>query len=165
MSEDQNPDPGGSNPNPPFSQTPLELSDLKDQNEQQLLLINQLKEMLRKEQSSVSQDKVSQSAVKEVLNLFVIKVYQLLSVESIWGKDGLVYLPIKSHYSFVEYCGNLSDDTRRRISGSVFLEAYIRQTLKAYLLGCQVPFLTLVRVYSFKLFFYTSLYLLCYFTQ
>lgn len=56
MSEDQNPDPGGSNPNPP--QTPLELSDLKDQNEQQLLLINQLKEMLRKEQSNVSQDKV-----------------------------------------------------------------------------------------------------------
>lgn len=68
MSEDQNPDPGGSNPNPP--QTPLELSDLKDQNEQQLLLINQLKEMLRKEQSSVSQDKVGQSAVKEVLKLY-----------------------------------------------------------------------------------------------
>lgn len=63
MSEDQNPDPGGSNPNPPFSQTPLELSDLKDQNEQQLLLINQLKEMLRKEQSSVSQDKVGQIVI------------------------------------------------------------------------------------------------------
>lgn len=34
----------------------------------------------------------------------------MLSVESILGKDGLVDLPKKSHYSFVEYCGDLSGD-------------------------------------------------------
>lgn len=56
MWEDQNPDPGGTSVSSP---SPQELSDLKDQNEQQLVLIAQLKEMLRKEQSTVSQDKVS----------------------------------------------------------------------------------------------------------
>ena len=48
-------DPGGQGPN---TRTPQELSDLKDQNEQQLLLIAQLKGMLRKDQNSMSQEKV-----------------------------------------------------------------------------------------------------------
>ncbi|XP_050303991.1 golgin subfamily B member 1-like [Anthonomus grandis grandis] len=52
-----NPDPGGTDRTGSSVQ---ELSELKDQNEQQLVLIAQLKEMLRKEQSSVSQDKVEE---------------------------------------------------------------------------------------------------------
>lgn len=55
------PDPGGSTGGgPPSSQ---ELNDLKDQFEQQQLLIAQLKEMLRKsEQTTVTQEKVEEYA-------------------------------------------------------------------------------------------------------
>lgn len=54
------PDPGGPSGGPPTSQ---ELYDLKDQFEQQQLLIAQLKEMLRKsEQTTVTQEKVEEYA-------------------------------------------------------------------------------------------------------
>ncbi|XP_057654580.1 protein lava lamp-like isoform X1 [Diorhabda carinulata] len=49
------PDPGGQGPEPP-----REIKDLRDQNEQQQVLIAQLKEMLRKEQSTVPQEKVEE---------------------------------------------------------------------------------------------------------
>ncbi|XP_066154375.1 protein lava lamp isoform X2 [Euwallacea fornicatus] len=55
---DQNPDPGGTEFKEPSQEQAL--TELKDQNEQQLVLIAQLKEMLRKEQSSVSHDKVEE---------------------------------------------------------------------------------------------------------
>lgn len=51
------PDPGGQAPEP---QPPREVKDLQDQNEQQQVLIAQLKEMLRKEQSTVPQEKVEE---------------------------------------------------------------------------------------------------------
>lgn len=56
MWKEPNPDPGG---DPPESSSMIsrELSDLKDENEQQKLLIAQLKGMLRNEQSNVSQEK------------------------------------------------------------------------------------------------------------
>ncbi|CAG9766600.1 unnamed protein product [Ceutorhynchus assimilis] len=54
--DQQNPDPGGTGKGP----SPQQLTQLKDQNEQQLVLIAQLKEMLRKEQSTVSHDKVQE---------------------------------------------------------------------------------------------------------
>lgn len=60
-SSDTNKDPGGSSgKDPPSSQ---ELADLKDQFEQQQVLISQLKEMLRKnEQTTVTQEKVEEYA-------------------------------------------------------------------------------------------------------
>ncbi|KAJ8953811.1 hypothetical protein NQ318_006659 [Aromia moschata] len=55
------PDPGGpTQQGAPSEQSSQELSDLKDQNEQQKLMIAQLKEMLRKEQSNVTQEKVEE---------------------------------------------------------------------------------------------------------
>lgn len=59
MWKDPDPDPGGE---PPESATKIsrELSDLKDENEQQKVLIAQLKEMLRKEQSNVPQEKIDE---------------------------------------------------------------------------------------------------------
>lgn len=51
-------DPGGQSKDTVSSTQ--ELNDLKDQNEQQLLLITQLKDMLKKEQSSVTQEKVEE---------------------------------------------------------------------------------------------------------
>lgn len=54
MWNEPNPDPGG---NPGSSR---ELTDLKDENEQQKLLIAQLKEMLRKEQSTVTNEKIEE---------------------------------------------------------------------------------------------------------
>ncbi|XP_060532431.1 golgin subfamily B member 1 isoform X2 [Cylas formicarius] len=59
MWNEPDPDPGGQKDSL-TELSPQELSDLKDQNEQQLLLIAQLKEMLRKEQSSVTQEKVEE---------------------------------------------------------------------------------------------------------
>lgn len=72
MWEDQNPDPGGTSVSSP---SPQELSDLKDQNEQQLVLIAQLKEMLRKEQSTVSQDKVSGVVMLFTYNFYHYQFY------------------------------------------------------------------------------------------
>lgn len=61
MWKDPEPDPGGDTQQGSSSGKPLqELSDLKDQNQQQQLLIAQLKEMLRKEQSNVTQEKVEE---------------------------------------------------------------------------------------------------------
>lgn len=61
MWKDPEPDPGGDTQEGASSGKPLqELSDLKDQNQQQQLLIAQLKEMLRKEQSNVTQEKVDE---------------------------------------------------------------------------------------------------------
>lgn len=61
MWKDPEPDPGGDTQEGSSSGKPLqELSDLKDQNQQQQLLIAQLKEMLRKEQSNVTQEKVEE---------------------------------------------------------------------------------------------------------
>lgn len=51
------PDPGGDTPG---AQSSREITDLKDQNEHQQVLIAQLKEMLRKEQSTVPQEKVEE---------------------------------------------------------------------------------------------------------
>nr|CAH7737866.1 unnamed protein product [Callosobruchus chinensis] len=53
---DPEPDPGGQ----PSTSISRELTDLKSQNEQQQVLIAQLKEMLRKEQSNVPQEKVEE---------------------------------------------------------------------------------------------------------
>nr|CAI5836718.1 unnamed protein product [Callosobruchus analis] len=53
---DPEPDPGGQ----PSTSMSRELTDLKSQNEQQQVLIAQLKEMLRKEQSNVPQEKVEE---------------------------------------------------------------------------------------------------------
>nr|XP_023025146.1 protein lava lamp-like isoform X2 [Leptinotarsa decemlineata] len=58
MWKEPDPDPGGDRPY--AAQTSRELTELKDQNEQQQLMISQLKEMLRKEQSSVPQEKVDE---------------------------------------------------------------------------------------------------------
>lgn len=59
MWTEPNPDPGG---DPPESSSKIsrQLSDLKDENEQQKLLIAQLKGMLRNEQSNVSQEKIDE---------------------------------------------------------------------------------------------------------
>lgn len=59
MWKDPDPDPGGEPPGG-SSKISRELSDLKDENEQQKVLIAQLKEMLRKEQSNVSQEKIDE---------------------------------------------------------------------------------------------------------
>lgn len=61
-----NQDPGGSGGGGPPNQPPNpELEDLKDQFEQQQVLISQLKEMLRKnEQTVVTQEKVEEFANK-----------------------------------------------------------------------------------------------------
>lgn len=59
MWKDPDPDPGGEPPGG-TSKISRELSDLKDENEQQKVLIAQLKEMLRKEQSNVSQEKIDE---------------------------------------------------------------------------------------------------------
>lgn len=59
MWKEPEPDPGG---DPPESTSTIsrELSDLKDENEHQKVLIAQLKEMLRKDQSTVSQEKIDE---------------------------------------------------------------------------------------------------------
>lgn len=59
MWKEPDPDPGGE---PPESSSKFsrQLSDLKDENEQQKVLIAQLKEMLRKDQSNVSQEKIDE---------------------------------------------------------------------------------------------------------
>lgn len=59
MWKDPDPDPGGDPPERPLKIS-RELSDLKDENEQQKVLIAQLKEMLRKDQSNVSQEKIDE---------------------------------------------------------------------------------------------------------
>lgn len=59
MWKEPNPDPGG-NPRECSSKISRELSDLKDENEQQKLLIAQLKGMLRNEQSNMSQEKIDE---------------------------------------------------------------------------------------------------------
>lgn len=59
MWKDPDPDPGGEPPGG-SSKISRQLSDLKDENEQQKVLIAQLKEMLRKEQSNVSQEKIDE---------------------------------------------------------------------------------------------------------
>ncbi|CAH1174226.1 unnamed protein product [Phaedon cochleariae] len=56
MWSEPDPDPGGERP----ATSVREITELKDQNEQQQVLIAQLKEMLRKEQSTVSQEKVEE---------------------------------------------------------------------------------------------------------
>ncbi|KAG5898644.1 hypothetical protein JTB14_021018 [Gonioctena quinquepunctata] len=58
MWKEPDPDPGGERTS--IGQNSREISELKDQNEQQQLMIAQLKEMLRKEQSSVPQEKVEE---------------------------------------------------------------------------------------------------------
>lgn len=59
MWKEPDPDPGGE-PSKGSSKISRELSDLKDENEQQKVLIAQLKEMLRKDQSNVSQEKIDE---------------------------------------------------------------------------------------------------------
>lgn len=59
MWKEPDPDPGGDPPEG-SSKITRELSDLKDENEQQKLLIAQLKGMLCKEQSNVSQEKIDE---------------------------------------------------------------------------------------------------------
>ncbi|KAJ8927201.1 hypothetical protein NQ314_020479 [Rhamnusium bicolor] len=60
MWKEPDPDPGGDTQKVTSGQSTQELSDPKDEYEQQQLLLPQLKEMLRKEQSNVSEEKIKE---------------------------------------------------------------------------------------------------------